>query len=75
MTGVCTIKWCTAAAEVVYTIDRPSTTSTRDRDFSCWTGHHETPYCAIHACERVSLAPDRSWAFWGDVVTLRPVAL
>ena len=71
----CTITRCTEAATVLVTLDRPRTTATRDTSYSCWTGHLETNYCAEHGTQQVSHSVEHpDWRFYGDTVTLRPLA-
>jgi len=70
----CQITRCEQGASVLVIRDRPKATAMRERDYPCWTGHMETKYCAEHGASRVVALAGDDWRFYGDVVTLRPLA-
>jgi len=70
---VCEIRRCEADATVRVIVDRPrpgAAGSPLPADYVCWSGHFDHVYCQEHA-----LTFAGTTAEYGDVITLRPVAL
>ena len=68
----CDIASCANPASVRVLLERPATTATRNKDFTCWTGRLEMRYCAKHGSECVTRSGD--WEFFGDTITLSPLS-